>query len=116
MGGVLANEFIAYSFDPAHGFLGILSGPGIHAGHVVIRRAQLLRIGQALEKRGRPARELEKPSPVTTGKTPDGDPILAVDCIGAGVSDNVMMTSDGARKLLNVDVTPVRWTIIGIQD
>ncbi len=52
---------------------------------------------------------------LTTGK-PDGDPILAVDCIGAGVSDRVMMTSDGARKLLGVDNTPVRWTIIGIQD
>jgi len=47
---------------------------------------------------------------------PDGDPILAVDCIGAGIGDNVMMTSNGARKLMNVDVTPVRWTIIGIQD
>lgn len=54
--------------------------------------------------------------PQLTDKTPDGDPILAVDCIGAGISDNVMMTSDGARRMLNVDVTPVRWTIIGIQD
>ena len=54
--------------------------------------------------------------PQLTDHSPDGDPILAVDCIGAGVSDKVMMTSDGARRLLNVDVTPVRWTIIGIQD
>ncbi len=54
--------------------------------------------------------------PRLTDNTPDGDPILAVDCIGAGISDDVMMTSDGARRLLNVDVTPVRWTIIGIQD
>ena len=51
-----------------------------------------------------------------TDNTPDGDPILAVDCVGAGVSDDVILTSDGARKLLDVDVTPVRWTIIGIQD
>jgi ethanolamine utilization protein EutN len=54
--------------------------------------------------------------PRLTDNTPDGDPILAVDCIGAGVSDDVMLTSDGARKLLDVDTTPVRWTIIGIQD
>ena len=54
--------------------------------------------------------------PSLTDETPDGDPILAVDCIGAGIGDAVMMTSDGARRLLNVDVTPVRWTIIGIQD
>jgi ethanolamine utilization protein EutN len=54
--------------------------------------------------------------PRLTDNTPDGDPILAVDCIGAGVSDDVILTSDGARKLLDVDTTPVRWTIIGIQD
>ena len=54
--------------------------------------------------------------PQLTDNRPDGDPILAVDCIGAGVSDNVMMTCNSARKLLNVDVTPVRWTIIGIRD
>ena len=54
--------------------------------------------------------------PRLTDDTPDGDPILAVDCIGAGVGDDVMITSNGARGLLEVDVTPVRWTIIGIQD
>ena len=54
--------------------------------------------------------------PRLTDNTPDGDPILAVDCVGAGVSDDVLLTSDGARRLLDVDVTPVRWTIIGIQD
>jgi len=54
--------------------------------------------------------------PRLTDHAPDGDPILAVDCIGAGVGDHVMMTSDGARKLMNVELTPVRWTIIGIQD
>ena len=52
-----------------------------------------------------------------TGK-PDGDPVLAVDMIGAGVGERVMMTSDGrgAREFLGVEATPVRWTIIGIQD
>ncbi len=54
--------------------------------------------------------------PRLTDNTPDGDPILAVDCVGAGVSDDVIVTSDGARRLLGVDVTPIRWTIIGIQD
>ena len=52
------------------------------------------------------------------GKTPDGDPVLAVDSIGAGRGEIVMITSDGrgARELLGVDATPVRWTVIGIQD
>lgn len=48
----------------------------------------------------------------------DGDPVVAVDCIGAGVGEWVLITSDGrsAREVLQVDATPVRWTVIGIQD
>ena len=49
---------------------------------------------------------------------PDGDPLLAVDMVGAGVGETVILTSDGrgAREYLGVDATPVRWTTIGIQD
>jgi microcompartment protein CcmK/EutM len=52
------------------------------------------------------------------GRTPDGDPLLAVDGVGAGVGEVVMITSDGrgARELMRTDATPVRWTIVGIQD
>lgn len=52
------------------------------------------------------------------GRTPDGDPLLAVDGVGAGVGEVVMITSDGrgARQLMRTDATPVRWTIVGIQD
>lgn len=52
------------------------------------------------------------------GKTPDGDPVLAVDAVGAGRSETVMITSDGryAREFLKAEATPVRWTIIAIQD
>lgn len=52
------------------------------------------------------------------GHSPDGDPVLAVDAVGAGRGQTVMLTSDGrgARELLGVNVTPVRWTIIGIRD
>ena len=52
------------------------------------------------------------------GQTPDGDPLVAVDGIGAGLHDEVMITSDGrgARKLMRVENTPVRWTVIGIRD
>jgi ethanolamine utilization protein EutN len=52
------------------------------------------------------------------GVTTDGYPIVAVDGIGAGVGEKVIITSDGrgAREMLNVDATPVRWTIVGIQD
>ena len=52
------------------------------------------------------------------GKSPDGDPLLAVDGVGAGRGETVMITSDGrhARELLKADATPVRWTVIGIRD
>lgn len=52
------------------------------------------------------------------GRSPDGDPLLAVDGVGAGAGEQVMITSDGkgARELLGVEATPVRWTVIGIRD
>ena len=52
------------------------------------------------------------------GASPDGDPILAVDGVGAGRGETVLITSDGrgARELLKTTATPVRWTIIGIRD
>ena len=52
------------------------------------------------------------------GRTPDGEPVLVVDNLGAGKGERVMLTSDGAgtRKLLNSDTTPVRWCVMGIVD
>ena len=52
------------------------------------------------------------------GETPDGLPLLAVDAVGAGEGECVMITSDGraAREMLAADATPVRWTVIWIQD
>lgn len=48
----------------------------------------------------------------------DGDPLLAIDGIGAGIGETVMITSDGryARELLQAEATPVRWSVIGIAD
>jgi ethanolamine utilization protein EutN len=52
------------------------------------------------------------------GNQPDGDPFIAIDCIGAGVGESVILTSDGryAREWLGVNATPVRWAVIGIAD
>ena len=49
---------------------------------------------------------------------PDGGPVLVVDGLGAGTGETVIITSDGrgARELLGVQATPVRWTTVGIQD
>jgi ethanolamine utilization protein EutN len=48
----------------------------------------------------------------------DGDPQLAIDRVGAGVGDRVMITSDGkfVREVLKSDATPARWTVLGIYD
>jgi ethanolamine utilization protein EutN len=52
------------------------------------------------------------------GNTPDGEPVLAVDSLGAGKGERVLMTSDGksTRSLLKSDTTPVRWSVMGIAD
>ncbi len=49
---------------------------------------------------------------------PDGEPVVAVDALGAGRGDMVLLTSDGkaARALLKNDQTPVRWTVMGLED
>jgi ethanolamine utilization protein EutN len=56
--------------------------------------------------------------PITTVGSPDGEPLLAVDTVGAGVGQQVMITSDGrySRQWLKADATPVRYTTIGIKD
>ena len=52
------------------------------------------------------------------GKSPDGEPVLAVDRLGAGRGEKVILTSDGkgTRELLKSETTPVRWSVMGIAD
>ena len=52
------------------------------------------------------------------GETPDGDPQLVIDEIGADRDSLVVLTSDGRhiRSLLNCDKTPVRWSVMGVAD
>lgn len=55
---------------------------------------------------------------MTDGLSPDGDPLIAIDCVGAGNGDRVMMTSDSTstREFLRVEATPARWAIVAIKD
>lgn len=48
----------------------------------------------------------------------DGEPIITIDLIGAGVGDDVILSSDGAsvRQALNIEHNPIRWSAIGIVD
>jgi len=46
------------------------------------------------------------------------DPLLAIDSLGAGVGDMVVISNDGkgARDLVGDEQSPARWTILGIVD
>jgi ethanolamine utilization protein EutN len=48
----------------------------------------------------------------------DTEPFIAVDNLGAGVGDEVMITSDGkfTSELIGTKTTPVRWSVIGVVD
>ena len=45
-------------------------------------------------------------------------PIIAIDSHGAGMHQQVVISSDGiaARKAVGVEKSPVRWLIVGIVD
>jgi len=46
------------------------------------------------------------------------DPLLAIDSLGAGVGNMVIISNDGkgARELVGDEQSPARWTILGIVD
>lgn len=48
----------------------------------------------------------------------DGEPILAIDNLGAGLENLVIVTNDGAgaRELVKAKNSPVRWTVLGMCD
>lgn len=52
------------------------------------------------------------------GRSPDGEPVLAIDRLGAGRQDLVIVTSDGkaTREMIGSNNTPVRWSVLGIKD
>jgi ethanolamine utilization protein EutN len=48
----------------------------------------------------------------------DGEPILAIDNLGAGAGDEVIVSNDGAgaRQLVGARDSPVRWMVLGLRD
>ena len=52
------------------------------------------------------------------GNSPDGAPLLAVDCLGAGIGQKVILTSDGraVREIFGLENSPIRWVVLGIAD
>jgi ethanolamine utilization protein EutN len=49
---------------------------------------------------------------------PDGVPIIALDALGSGRGDRVVISSDGkaAREMIGADNSPARFSIIGVAD
>jgi ethanolamine utilization protein EutN len=52
------------------------------------------------------------------GRTPEGDPILVIDSLGAGKGETIVITSDGigTRELVGSPNSPIRWSVLGIRD
>ena len=49
---------------------------------------------------------------------PDGEPLLAIDHLGAGHASRVIISNDGAgaREIIGNKNSPVRWMVLGIVD
>jgi len=48
----------------------------------------------------------------------DGEPILAIDPVGASLGSRALLCNDGAeaRKLVGAKNSPARWFVMGIED
>jgi ethanolamine utilization protein EutN len=55
---------------------------------------------------------------LTPDGQPDGEPLLAIDKLGAGIGHRVILCNDGAeaRKMVGARNSPARWFVLGIQD
>jgi ethanolamine utilization protein EutN len=56
--------------------------------------------------------------PLGAEDKPDGEPLLAIDHLGAGSAHRVIISNDGAgaRELVGHRNSPVRWMVMGICD
>lgn len=56
--------------------------------------------------------------PLGARNVPDGVPVIAIDALGSGRGDRVVISSDGkaTRKMVGADNSPVRWAVIGLAD
>ena len=56
--------------------------------------------------------------PIGKGGVPEGVPQIALDSHGAGLHQQVIISSDGAaaRKAVGNEKSPARWTVVGVVD
>jgi ethanolamine utilization protein EutN len=56
--------------------------------------------------------------PLLTDGGADGEPLLAIDRLGAGNGARVLLTNDGAavREEVGAKDSPIRWMVLGLCD
>lgn len=56
--------------------------------------------------------------PIGRTGEPEGVPQVAIDALGAGLHERVVISSDGAaaRKAVGDERSPVRWIVVGVVD
>lgn len=56
--------------------------------------------------------------PLDVAGKPAGDPLLAIDHLGAGRGTEVVISNDGrsVREMVGDNNTPMRWSVIGLID
>ena len=56
--------------------------------------------------------------PLTPDEKADGEPLLAIDAIGAGAGSMVLLSNDGAeaRAMVKARNSPARWFVMGLRD
>ncbi|KKK90980.1 hypothetical protein LCGC14_2717560 [marine sediment metagenome] len=56
--------------------------------------------------------------PLDLAGEPDGDPVLAIDMLGAGHGTKVIISNDGkgTRDMVGDTNSPARWAVVGLVD
>jgi ethanolamine utilization protein EutN len=56
--------------------------------------------------------------PLSATGSPDGEPVLAIDHLGAGLGARVVVSNDGraVQELVKTKATPLRWMVLGLCD
>ena len=55
---------------------------------------------------------------LTPDETPDGEPVLVIDHLGAGAGAKVIATTDAVqvREMVGARNSPIRWSVMGLVD
>ena len=55
---------------------------------------------------------------LTPDEKPDGEPVLAIDSLGAGVGTRVILTTDAVlvREMVGAKNSPIRYSVMGLAD